>query len=417
MKPLHGLFERMTDLDALFAAAHATLSHGRRFRGEGARFKFDLECEVLRLHKALTAGRYRHGRYRLFTVRDPKMRIIAAAPVRDRVVHHAVHDAIEPRLDRMFIHDSYACRAGKGTHRAIDRAHGFLRANRYGLHLDVKQYFRSINHDLLKALLRRYVADERALDLLLAIIDSTAYLAHSSEAGRSVTEPVPGPQGMLALEGLEPAAADRDTTGKVRGIPLGNLTSQFFANLYLNELDQYIKHTLKVRYYARYMDDMLLFADDKVRLLEWEHAVRAFARDRLRLELHPSGGPRPVTRGIGFLGFRLFPEHRRLNRKSVTRFIRRMNAYVSEHETLRDDEQQYAQYAHGINQSVQSFHAHALHGNTYALRQRLYSRYPVISQFRLAGLTRTLCDGDAADCRENGRSECVAAAAGGQVPA
>lgn len=139
MKPLHGLFERMTELDALFAAAHATLSHGRRFRGEGARFKFDLEREVFRLHKALASGRYRHGRYRLFTVRDPKMRIIAAAPVRDRVVHHAVHDAIEPRLDRMFIHDSYACRAGKGTHRAIDRAHGFLRANRYGLHLDVKQ--------------------------------------------------------------------------------------------------------------------------------------------------------------------------------------------------------------------------------------------------------------------------------------
>jgi len=170
------------------------------------------------------------------------------------------------------------------------------------LHLDVQRYFATIDHVILKDLLRRYVADERALELLLAIIDSTAYLAHSSTAGRSVTEPVPGAQGVLALEGLDPASADCDTTGKVRGIPLGNLTSQFFANLYLNEMDQHIKHTLKVRYYVRYMDDMLLFADDKARLLEWEHAVRAFARSRLRLELHPGGGPRPVRRGIGQRG-------------------------------------------------------------------------------------------------------------------
>ena len=200
MKPLHGLYERMTDLDALFAAAHATLRHGRRFRGEGARFKFDLEHEVLRLHKELPGGRYRHGRYRLFTVRDPKMRIIAAAPVRDRVVHHAVHDALEPRLDRMFIHDSYACRVGKGTHRAVDRAHGFLRANRYGLHLDVMQYFRSIDHDLLKALLRRYVADERALGLLFAIIDSTAYLARSGiRIGRRFHRSTPGKRPLCSV--------------------------------------------------------------------------------------------------------------------------------------------------------------------------------------------------------------------------
>ena len=127
MKPLCHVFEEIVSLKNLLRAANATLSEGRRFRGEGALFKFNLERELLRLHHQLITGRYRHGCYRFFTILDPKQRIVAAATVKDRVVHHAVHDVIEPRLDGMFIHDSYACRRGKGTHAALDRAHGFLR--------------------------------------------------------------------------------------------------------------------------------------------------------------------------------------------------------------------------------------------------------------------------------------------------
>ena len=117
MKPLCHVFEEIISVDNLFRAAEATLARGRRFRGEGARYKLNLEREVLALHRRLISGNYRHGRYRLFTVLDPKVRIIAAANVRDRVVHHAVHDVIEPRLDSMFNYDSYACRHGKGAHR------------------------------------------------------------------------------------------------------------------------------------------------------------------------------------------------------------------------------------------------------------------------------------------------------------
>ncbi len=386
MKPLRRIFEEIVSLENLFRAADATLRHGRRFRGEGAGFKFNLEKEVLTLHGQLASDRYRHGRYRLFTIWDPKVRVIAAASVRDRVLHHAVHDVIAPRLDRMFIHDSFACRSGKGTHRALDRAHGFLRANKYGLHLDVKSYFQSIDHEILKVLLRRYVADDRALALLERIVDSTAYLAHGGGAGSSVTSLAPMPGGQMTLNlGLDwpPDAAASD---RIRGIPLGNLTSQFFANLYLNELDQYVKHTLKVRYYARYMDDMLLFAAEKEPLLEWEGAIRDFARGKLRLELHPGGGPRPVRRGIGFLGFRLFPGYRKLKKTSVTRFIRRMDGYTSEYFALAPDRQKQAALLSGIRQSTQSFHAHALHGDTYGIRKRLYDRFPIIDQYGLAGM-------------------------------
>ena len=155
MRALRNIYPEVMSLPNLFQAAHLTLSRGRRFRGEGALFKFNLEREVLRLHTDLEQGTYRHGRYRLFTVRDPKPRVIAAATIRDRVLHHAVHDVIEPRLDRMFIADSYACRRGKGVYHALDRAHSFLRANVYSLHLDVQSYFLSIDHSILKRILRK----------------------------------------------------------------------------------------------------------------------------------------------------------------------------------------------------------------------------------------------------------------------
>ena len=127
MKPLKNLYAEIVSLENLYRAAHATLARGRRYYGEGASFSFHLEREVSRLHRDLAAGAYRHGRYQIFQIRDPKPRTLAAAGFRDRVLHHAVHDVVEPGLDPMFIFESYACRKGKGTHRALDRAHRFLR--------------------------------------------------------------------------------------------------------------------------------------------------------------------------------------------------------------------------------------------------------------------------------------------------
>ena len=431
MEPLRDIFDEIASLENLFEAARATLASGRRLRGEGAVFKFDLEREVLRLRRDLVSGLYRHGKYRLFTVRDPKMRVIAAASVRDRVLHHAVHDVVAPRLDPMFIHDSYACRMGKGTHRALDRAHHYLRGHRYGLHLDVRSYFATIDHEILKGLLRRRVADGAALALLERVVDSTAYLARRPGAGESVTShgPAAGDQMELGL-GLE-CAGRPGAGGRLRGIPLGNLTSQFFANLYLNELDQYVKHTLKARHYVRYMDDMLLFADDKGELLGWEAETRAFVGERLRLELHESGGPVPTRAGLGFLGFRLLPTHRRLKRAAVARFTRRMNGFMEELAEPGGDAGE-AELLEKMGQSVQSFNAHAQHGATYHLRCRLYGRYPVIAVGSLAGMGRRMTDaeiareierevcGDAGDAPDSGadvRCEQVAAGANRQVSA
>jgi len=316
---------------------------------------------------------------------DPKPRTIAAAKFRDRVLHHAVHDVIEPHIDRMFIYDSYACRKGKGTHAAVDRAHSFLRANKYVLHLDVTQYFQNMRHEKLKQLLRRYVADRRLLDLLEMIVDSTKYLAannYNRNAERRVSA--------MESDGGQMALFDVQETGgsgySVKGLPLGNLTSQFFANLYLNELDQYVKHRLKVKYYVRYMDDMVLFCSDKKLLQEWENAIRAFADEQLKLELHLSGGPRPVNSGLTFLGFRLFPSHRRLKRTSVSRFIRRMNVYTEEYFGLKNRRAEQCEFLHKVEQSVQSFNAHAMNGNTYRIRKLLYDRFPIINQYGLAGM-------------------------------
>jgi hypothetical protein len=361
-------------LDNLFAAAKATLARGRRFRGEGARFSLNLEREVFRLHRDLAQGRYRHGRYTLFEIQDPKPRIIAAASFRDRVVHHAVHDVIEPAFDRMFIHDSYACRRGKGTQAALDRAQHFLRSAAYSLHLDVERYFQSIDHGLLKTILRRYVADNALMGLLEEIIDSTVYLAQTGycdSGGRRITERTFGGRDLFGAPLMEAAETH------CRGLPLGNLTSQFFANLYLNELDQFVKHRLRVRGYVRYMDDLVLFHDDKAILPELEAGIREFAKARLRLVFHPSGGPLAARQGRLFLGFRLFRTHRRLKRAAVLRFERRMRAQQAIRATLAGAAERAA-HAAEVYRSVQSFNAHAARGNTWRLRCRLYEQYPLI---------------------------------------
>lgn len=385
MRPLMNLYGEIVSLKNLFEAAKKTLAQGRRFRGEGSLFKFNLEREILKLHRQLTSGRYMHGKYRLFSICDPKPRAIAAAPLKDRVLHHAVHDVIEPQIDRMFIHDSYACRKGKGTHKALDRAHHFLRANRYAIHLDVQNYFQSIDHTRLKQMLVRYIGDADALRLLEMIVDSTDYLArnrYSREGRRRISNVVTlDEQGFLPGLGVESGSDTR-----IRGLPLGNLTSQFFANLYLNELDQHIKHELKVRYYVRYMDDMLLFSDDKGILQAWEQSVREFARNRLGLELHPTGGPRPVTAGLSFLGFRLFPHCRKLKRTSVIRFVRRMKGYTAACENPNLSAEDRSDLREKVQVSAQSFNAHARTGNTFQIRKILYERFPIVDFSRMAGM-------------------------------
>ncbi|MBM3237241.1 RNA-dependent DNA polymerase [Candidatus Poribacteria bacterium] len=375
MKPLSNIYHKICSIENLYQAAKATLARGRRYRGEGAFFSFHCEKEISRLRQELLAQTYKHGKYTLFKIYDPKERVVAAAPIRDRVVHHAVHDVIEPVFDRMFIYDSYACRKGKGTHQALKRANSFLSANRYTLHLDVKSYFPSIRHDILKFILQRYIADEKTLWLLNEIIDSSpdslliddwkSPLPPFSKGGKDCKSSVVELQ--LSLFDQQPSSANRQSEVAV-GLPIGNLTSQFFANLYLNELDQYAKHTLKCRYYIRYMDDMVLFDNDKVRLKILGNELSDFAAERLKLKFHEGVCPMPVSRGLTFLGFRLFPTRMRLKSENVNRFVKRMKGYQKDCAEGRMAPEE-------LTQAVQSWVTHASYGQTRKLRRQLFSKF------------------------------------------
>jgi retron-type reverse transcriptase len=334
MKKIENIYEKICSVENLYAAA-SMAAKGRRYRDSTADFTFRLEAEISRLKRELEKGTYRHGAYRVFVIHDPKERLISAAPFRDRVVHHAVHDVIEPLLDRTFIYDSYACRKTKGTHKAVDRAQSFLRVNKFCLHCDVKKYFQSIDHGILKGVLARCIGDVKTLSLLDTIIDSSAYLADISAANR------------------------------IAGLPIGNLTSQFFANLYLNELDYYVKFSLGRRYYLRYMDDFLVFGNDRAALEEIKDRIREFLRDKLNVALHEGKSQVFNTqRGIKFLGFRLYKDFRRLATGNVKRFKRRLKRFRYLLEKGEADREK-------IRDSVRCWTAHSLYADTHGLRSRL----------------------------------------------
>jgi len=288
-----------------------------------------LEPELFRLQHELEGGDYRPGPYHTFTIREPKERQIAAAPFRDRVVHHAVCAALEPVFERRYIHDSYACRKDKGSHQALRRAWSFTRQGGWFLKCDVAKYFDSVDHDVLKTLVRGLFKDARFLALLERIIDHNA--PHN----------MPG-----------------------KGLPIGNLTSQYFANLYLDGLDHFIKERLHMNRYVRYMDDFLCFADTKVELQCVLGEVRDFLEGRRCLRLKEQKCYlAPMMQGVPFLGMRLYPGIMRLSRPSLVRCRRKLKR--------REDA-----FAAGciteaaLIQSVGSLIAHITHANTLILRRQ-----------------------------------------------
>lgn len=345
------LYPAIYDFAAL-EAAYRRARRGKRDRPEVQRFEQDLEGELIQLQNELIWGTYRSGAYHLFRVYEPKERLVAALPFRDRVVQHALVAVIEPLWERRFIADSYACRPRRGLHKAADTVQRRLRhlAQRergqgkvYALKGDIARYFPSIDHAVLKELLRRHIACPRTLALCDTIIDAE----------------------------LDVAAVTRepfDAPTRPRGLPIGNLTSQLWANVYLHELDKFVKHTLKARHYARYMDDFILLHPDKA----WLHAARgrieAFLWTQLRLRTNTKTQIFPIRhwhgRGLEFVGYRLWPYHRRLRRESIQRISR----------SLRRLQRWYAAglVSWGrVGQSIQSWVAHARHADTWGLRRKL----------------------------------------------
>lgn len=342
MKTYKNLYPQVWDWDNLYLAYHKARK-GKRSRAPAATFEYHQEAYLTQLRQELMAKIYQPGAYYSFYIHEPKRRLISAAPFRDRVVHHALCNIIEPIFERSFIYDSYANRVGKGTHRAIDRAQIYAQKYRYVLQIDVRQFFPSIDHAILHKILARKLADKDILWLVDRILTSGAGIL--SEEYDMVYYP----------------GDDLFAAGRPRGLPIGNLTSQFWANCYLNPFDHFVKRDLPCRAYVRYVDDALLFANDKETLWQWLEAIME-KLSTLRLSIHPGAHPRPVTEGFPFLGFVVFPTHRRVKGRKVVHFRRTMKQKLvayGDGQVTRDQ----------ISATVQGWINHVRYGNTWGLRR------------------------------------------------
>ncbi len=343
MKTYKNLYPQMCSFDNLYLA-YLLAKKGKSGKSTVADFMRKREDEIFAVQEELQAKTYVPGKYHSFYVHDPKKRLISAAPFRDRVVHHALCNLIEPIYERRFIDDSYANRVGKGTHSALDRAQQFARRYPYVLQCDVRQFFPSIDHGILYTVLSRHIVDQDVLWLIQQILESgRGVLAEEYE--------------MKYFAGDTLFAAYRP-----RGLPIGNLTSQFWANVYMNELDQFVKRELKSKAYIRYVDDFLLFGDDKNVLHESRRAIIEKLA-KLRLTLHEgSAQVYPVPTGIPFLGFRLYPEYRRLKSRRSLAFRRKLRAMVKE--VHRQDF-----LLPKLQASIQGWVNHVRYGDTWQLRK------------------------------------------------
>jgi len=290
----------MIIFDLLIALQKAV--KGKRQKASVIPFLFNQEKELIQLCSELQTQAWRPGGYRTFKIYDPKERNISAAPFRDRVVHHYLCLLIEPIFEKTFIHDSYANRIGKGTHKAINRFQYFARRYPFVLKCDIKKFFPSLDHEILKREIRWRVKDAHALWLCDTIID-----------GSNPQEEVMGYfQGDDLFSPIE----------RKRGLPIGNLTSQFWANVYMNRFDHFVKEVLQVKGYIRYVDDFVLFANTKMEIHEYQKAITHYL-DGIRLQLHPRKTQLyRVQDGVPFLGFRVFPYYRYVLKEKTKRYKR-----------------------------------------------------------------------------------------------
>jgi hypothetical protein len=287
----------------------------RRKRGHGAaaRFEHRLADRLLALQSALASQHYRPDAYVHFQIHEPKRRKVSAAPFHDRVVHHALCNLIEPRFERLFIADSYANRLGRGTHRAVDRLEQLARRYTYVLRCDIVKHFPAIDHAILLEVLRRQIPEDDVMALVEAIVASGAGVLDEEYE-------------MVWFEGDDLLAPCRP-----RGLPIGNLTSQFWSNCLLHPFDQFVQRELRCRAYLRYVDDFALFSDRKDELWAWKRAIIERLA-RLRLTIHESAAQVvPCRCGIPWLGFLVYPTHRRVKARKVRSSTRhlgdRLDAY------------------------------------------------------------------------------------------
>ena len=286
MKRVGNLFDGITDRANLQLAVWKA-TKGKRARPEVRDYARHLDTRLTELSEGLRAGNFPVGRFQQFVVWDPKERIITAPCFAERVLHHAIVNVCEPHFERWLIADTFACRAGRGRQAALERASKFARSHAWFLCMDVRKYFDSVCHETLKAALSRRIKDARLLMLMDRIIGSY-----------------------------------RGVIGK--GLPIGSLTSQYFANFYLDRFDRFLKEEFRARAYVRYMDDMVIWGKSREELEGLLAKSQEFLVEKLGLALKPTPFINRTTHGMDFLGVRLFPTHMILNRRSRVRYQRRL---------------------------------------------------------------------------------------------
>lgn len=329
--------ERVTLVEAMADYANVQKAYNKarkckRYRKDVLLFTKDKEDNLETVRNDILGLSYEPSEYRYFKVYEPKERQIMALPFYDRVVQHAINNVLEPIFNQRFIFHSYACRKTKGMHAASDTLQEWLYEWQkfhpdqplYAIKADIHHYFQSINHDVLKAEIRKVIKDAGALVLIDKIIDHNGQM----------------PDGV--------------------GIPVGNLTSQLFANIYLNKLDQYIKHTLGAKYYMRYMDDFILLSPDKEQLRRWLADIERFLRDELKLELNPKTTILAAKNGIDFVGYKHRATHRKVRPDSVKRIKKTIKKYESGKITKEQ-----------LQKSIASWTGHAGHADSYNLQKKV----------------------------------------------
>ena len=315
---------------------------GKKKKTDVIKFSRNLMDSIVELHYSLVNKTYRHGGYESFYINDPKRRHIHKATVRDRLLHHAVYRILYPFFDRIFIADSYSCRNDKGTHKAVNcfRALAFKTSKNYTatcwvLKCDIKKFFASIDHEILLNILGERIPDKDIIWLLENIVESFKTLSVASNGNH--------PYPSLERRGY--------------GLPLGNLTSQLFANVYMNKFDQWVKHKLKAKHYIRYADDFVFLSPDKSWLESIIPRVQEFLQTNLKLLLHPDKlFLSTIASGVDFLGWVNFPDHRLLRNKTKQRMLRNIRSFTGE-------------------AGFQSYLGLISHGNTAKLRDQVIGEY------------------------------------------
>ena len=314
METHNNLYSKIISIKNLFRA-FLKARKGKTKKDYIIEFEAELQNNLLRLHEELKNQTYKPKLLKTFILRDPKTRIINKSAFRDRIVHHAVINIIEPIFDKSFVYDSCANRIGKGNLFALKRfekfsrkvsrngkVNGWFNTNQikgYCLKADIKHYFEEVNHEILLNILKRKITDEKVIWLINRILNNSPEIVRGGDAFLHK-----------------------------KGMPLGNLTSQFFANVYLNELDYFVKHELKAKYYIRYVDDFVILHNSKEQLEIWKDKIDRFLREKLKLELHPQKSKIiPLSKGIDFVGFRNFWHCKLLRKRNIGNMLSKIRDY------------------------------------------------------------------------------------------